>query len=361
MKDQELDQIIKDVSPIGSEQVDALDLRGAELELMEEIMATDVVKPTVRRQEPRRPLGRRPLLAFAGLVAATATAVLGALAINSTSTGPKVGSAFAASAVRVAEANPRLLLDAPGWRVSRADEFAVNDGEMTFSNGSKTLDVHWRPADLYQQYLDDRHDAGPASPIPLLGQSGTLFHYLGAGADYATILPPTTKTFVEIRGNLGSKAAYLAALRSLKATDVNTWLSALPPAVVRPVDRAALVQQMLKGIPVPEGYSASSLESGDTVANRESLAFSVAESVSCAWFDEFRAAKAVGDNSQADAAFGALRTVRHWPVVVKTDPSGTWAETITQFFPDMRAGTLKPGSDNPYRFGYSDALWCDRF
>jgi hypothetical protein len=42
---------------------------------------------------------------------------------------------FAAAAIRVAEANPRLLVTAPGWKIVRANEFEPDAGELIFSNG----------------------------------------------------------------------------------------------------------------------------------------------------------------------------------------------------------------------------------
>ena len=74
--------------------------------------------------------------------------------------------------MRVAEANDRLLIDLPGWRVSRADEFTVEAGEMTFTDGSHEVDLEAQPAGQYADVLADRaqwlaarsdHHARPSS------------------------------------------------------------------------------------------------------------------------------------------------------------------------------------------------------
>src|SRR4051812_7253854 len=60
---------------------------------------------------------RRALLLVAATVAAAAAALVGT---NLSDRGG--GTAWAAALVRVAETAPRLLVDAPGWNVTRADE-----------------------------------------------------------------------------------------------------------------------------------------------------------------------------------------------------------------------------------------------
>lgn len=43
-------------------------------------------------------------------------------------------------------------------------------------------------------------------------------------------------------------------LSPVQDVDVDTWLSAMPPGVVKPIDRAATVDGILAGIPVPSGF-----------------------------------------------------------------------------------------------------------
>ena len=47
--------------------------------------------------------------------------------------------------MRAAQASPRLLVDADGWKVTRVDEWAEGTGEMTFGNGQRQLEVRWMP------------------------------------------------------------------------------------------------------------------------------------------------------------------------------------------------------------------------
>src|SRR5260370_2132385 len=60
---------------------------------------------------------------------------------------------IAGGGIWVAEASPRLLVTAPGWAITRADEFEPDSGELTFSDGSHRFELHWYPA---QQYRRDR-------------------------------------------------------------------------------------------------------------------------------------------------------------------------------------------------------------
>jgi hypothetical protein len=91
-----------------------------------------------------RKFRRRGVLLVAATVAAAAAA-LGGISLSDRGSA----TAWVAALVRVAETAPRLLVGAPGWNVTRADEFGVGKGEMTFGHGSGRLDLRWdRGADL---------------------------------------------------------------------------------------------------------------------------------------------------------------------------------------------------------------------
>ena len=142
-----LDQVLRDAAPIDDEQVRALSLDALETELREAILLHG------RREEPRRPAGRRrPLRWRLPGLAAAAVAAAAVLAVTLTGGGEKLGTsperAWAKPALRVANAVPRLLIGRPGWTVTRADEFSVLEGEMTLRNGARRVDLFWRPGPL---------------------------------------------------------------------------------------------------------------------------------------------------------------------------------------------------------------------
>ena len=194
--------------------------------------------PPEHRRRPRTVLA----LAAAAAVALTAILLFSGLLGGRGDGGP----AFAAAAIRVAEANPRLLVTAPGWKIIRADEFEADSGELTFSDGSHGSKSTGIPPPS-TEHLHDRGLESSPEHGTLLGQETTTVDY--GRKEYATMLSPQGSVFIEVRGQLGSRSAYDGILHSLKPVDVDTWLSAMPPSTVRPEARALAVEQLLRGVP----------------------------------------------------------------------------------------------------------------
>lgn len=284
--------------------------------------------------EWRRPRRRRAALAL-GLAAA---AVLAAVLVATSWLGGPGGERpeFAAAAIRVAEANPRLLVTAPDWRIARADEFEPDSGELTFSDGSRQLELHWYPAQLYESYLRDRANVSTPEHGTLLGQEATTVDY--SRQEYATMLSPQGGVFIEVRGKLGSKGAYDEILHSLQPVDVQTWLAAMPPSTVRPDARAGEVDQMLRGIPLPAGFDATALRSEGSISDRSSLAVKVGNAVACAWAQSWIAARAAGDQAAAREAVAVLASSPSWPIVRTT--KSPWFSNYAIVVKEMRAGKL---------------------
>lgn len=257
-------------------------------------------------------------------------------------------SAYGAEVRAVAEANQRLLLDAPGWKVSRVDEFTAAEGEMSFANGKKQLDVHWRPAAYYDSFLADRAHGNTKQPITLLGQNGTMFRY-GTTTDYTTILPVKGPNFLEIRADVGSEAAYKELIGKLKPVGVEEWLDAMPASAVKPEENKKVVDGMLEGLPVPTGFDKAPLYQ-QTVNDRYQVGARVTGAVSCAWLDQWTAAKKSGDTAKATEAVTAMKTSSGWPILKEMDKEGDYPEVIWEYA-DLIAKDQAPT-------GYVDGLGC---
>ena len=311
----------------------------------------------------------RPGRAALGLSAGLASvAVLAALVLFA---GGSVGGgsqpAFAAAAIEVAEANPRLLVTAPGWKVIRADEFEADAGELSFSDGAHELQVTWYPAREYGSYLRDRAQVSTPVKATLLGHSATTVHYED-GADFATMLSPQGAVFVEIRGKLASKDEYETVLHSLRAVDVDTWLGAMPASVVRPESRAAVVEGMLQGVPIPPGFDVTALENESSVLDRYQLGAKVTGAVSCDWLERWAAAADAGDAARAQASVNAMATSPDWPVLRQMADEGGWSSTVWMFARQIAQGRLdrgvsaysveEDGSKVAYGPAYATALNC---
>jgi len=252
---------------------------------------------------------------------------------------------FAAAAVEVAEANPRLLVTAPGWSIVHARSFEVDQGSLIYKNdehrlygpGGRQLNLTWYPARLYRERLrENGHACCHVSKLEtstLLGQRATTFAYPGQHPNFTTVLSPQGNVFIELTGSFGGKEEYEALLRSLRSVGVEAWLSAMPAEVIRPAARSAAIAQMLRGIPVPPDFDASALQfrvmpgppgpdtSGpqtkSALTDRFMLGKSVTGAVACGWLRRWLSATRTGNDAAAREAVEAMGTARHWPVLLR--------------------------------------------
>jgi hypothetical protein len=285
-------------------------------------------------------------------------AALAALLILGNSVGGSGGPAFAAAAIEVAEANPRLLVTAPGWSVTDAGEFEAGEGEVSFGDGTHRLAVNWYPARFYRRYLRDRALVSSPGASTLLGQKATTIRYAlnGGGAEYATMLSPQGPVFVEIRAGLGSRAEYDAVLHSLRRVSVDTWLGAMPKSVVGPDDRAEVVGRMLRGVPLPPGFDLAALEGEDSVLSHYQLAVKVAGTISCGWVESWLAAIKAADGPRAREAVEAMATSHHWAMMPALVKGGGWSANVWSAASALATGQINQGAAgqvvNPDGTGY---------
>ncbi|MFC9692902.1 hypothetical protein ACFTSF_30410 [Kribbella sp. NPDC056951] len=356
MNDRELDRLIARANPFGDDSVRHLPTDSAESELLEEILTT--TEPATRLRPSRR---RRIALGAAAAVAvAAAIAVVGAVLPKDSPVAPFVApqSAYGAEVRAVAEANERILIDDPAWKISRVDEFTKESGAMTLANGDKTFEITWYPAKDYKSYYDDRFQGTAGhSEVEVLGQKGTLFRYANDGFDFAFMLPSKGPSFVETRADLGSEEAYRAILGKLKKVDVDTWLAAMPEEVVKPEKVRAAVDQMLKEVTVPKGFNAAPLYQ-ETVIARYHLGARVTSAASCAWLDQWSAATKSGDKAKAAEAVKAMQGSKSWKILHDMNAEGDTPEMIW-LLADEIAGKVKPeAKSGKPADGYQEALGC---
>lgn len=344
MTDEELDLLVGQASPISDSQVASFDLGSGELDLMEAIMSTTLEAPTpLEPANHSRPSRRRPLLVVAvTALAAAAASVVGVVALGPDGKGG--GSAYAAEVVAIAEANERLLI--PGWSVTRADDFSVDVGEMTFSDGSHEVGLRWGPGSDYAIYVDDLShpkETDQLGSVTVLGRPGLMFRYIGS-EEYTTLVEPDGAHYLEVRGNVGSESVFRQVLGSLYTVDVDTWLDAMPANVVKPTDRTAAIDQMLVGIPLPAGFDRSALDASASVSDRYQLGAKVTGAVLCGWFDQWFTAMEQGDAAAATAASDALVTSHGWPILQEMVNSGDWPRVVWEYADATAGGTVGSGA-----------------
>jgi hypothetical protein len=304
---------------------------------------------------PHRARRRRPLFALP----IGAAAVAGLALVLVLSGGRDSNSAWAAPVLRVANAVPRLLVGVDGWRVRRADQFAVHTGEMTFGDGTHALELRWQSAQDRSSLVKDRSNSTVRlATVSVNGHEAQVFRYRGTTNDHTAIWRSGAYV-LELRGAL-DQDAFLAVLRSLHTVDVNSWLEAMPDNVVRPGDRAAAVRVMLEGVPVPPGFDTAALAAGNDVRDRYQLGAAVTGAVACAWIGRWADARKHGDNAKLRAAVGAMATSRGWPVLHAMDHEGDYPEVLWMYADAIGGdGTVVGGKKVTVEESYSEALGCD--
>jgi hypothetical protein len=302
----------------------------------------------VRTRSGRNGIFSRHRGASLGLGGIVGVAVIAALILLSGgSVRDGAHPTFAAAAVEVAEANPRLLVTAPGWSILHARSFEVDSGELIYGDGEhpaygpggRQLDLTWYPVRFYRSMLRDhsrvRTRAGHPRPVTstLLGQRATTFAYSGQHPNYTTIFSPEGNVFIAISGSFGSRQEYEALLHSLRRVGVDAWLEAMPPEVIRPAARSQAIAQMLQGLPVPPGFdpatmhfrdvpvppgsNEAALQSESALTDRFMLGKAVAGAVACDWIQRWLSATRSGDGAAAREAVEAMGTAAHWPVLLQ--------------------------------------------
>jgi hypothetical protein len=314
--------------------------------------AKQTLSTRITAQSSSRRRSRRSILPIA-VALALAAAVVGVSLV-----GRGGETAWAAELVRVAQAAPRLLVGDPGWKVTRADQFSADFGEMTFSDGDRVLELRWQPAQEYQPLVRDRAASSDLrDTAPVEGVQATLFRYEGTN-DFTAIWLHG-RSVLEARGIASDVAEFRTALAALHAVDVDAWLSAMPESVVKPQNRAEVVEEMLAGIPLPPGFDVAALRRGDAVRDRYQLGAQVAGAVACAWIERWVAAGHAGDEAVTRGALEAMATSRSWPVLREMEDEGDYPEVLWEYADAMAANAaVMGGKQLTVEESYKRALGC---
>ncbi len=350
MTDEQLDQMVRDADPNRPEVIEHLD--GAEQILLEEIMSV----PHVHRSVFRRTAG-------ALVAAALVTGVLAASTVlrerpDDRSAAPPAAPAvlgdqpivYSAAVLKAAEGNPRLLIDQPGWKVKHVNGFADQYGAITFDNGGPQLEMNWYPADQYDDYHIDRLHVSKPVPVEVDGRPGDRFRY--SDNDFAVMLRPRDRTFVELRAQGLTRDAFDRVLADVKHVDVPTWLAALPATIVTPGRANSAAAKILADIPLPPGFDTGTLE---TVGTNDAYQFGAAVTgrVGCGWIAEWIRADRAGDKAARGKASDALRGSHRWKVLHEMKDEGGWSEVFWETADGVAAGNTSNG--------YAAAIGCDTY
>lgn len=228
-------------------------------------------------------------------------------------------TAYAAEAIKVAEANRRLLATEPGWRVEYAQFESPTYGEVQFGDekglegGGDYLSTNWYPPeDLKMRTRPE------GQPVEIGGEEGYFYPASSSGEFYA-VLPPLNGSFLLINGSAKSAEEFRKRLESMESVDVEAWLGAMPDSVVLPQDQASATEKLLEGVPLPPDFDLSTIESKGLPEDEYQFAAYVLRGVYCGWLDRWWFAQKAGDAAVAEDAIDQLQAAPRWPALAE-DP-----------------------------------------
>lgn len=341
MTSEQLDSRLRASDPLGRAPSAEDTLGGALSELRREIVVAEPVQAAPRTAAAWRPFRIRPLILAGSLLLIAAVALVVGLRPGEESTG----TAYAAEAVKVAEANPRLLLGDPDWRVSYAQWDSPSYGEIEFTPRAGGLsrghlDMSWMPINEWRGRARDWIRATTGSPETgkVDGVEAQVYAVAGDPHMFIGVMPPQGDLGVLFRGTASDEQGFVDRLASLEATDVDTWLAAMPPSVVLPDYAEDRLSRVLEGVSLPADTESSGLSPASMPQSEAQFDAYVLRGAFCSWLDEWWAADQQGDDGAAAAAIAELLRAPEWPALQQGPEAATLRADFRQYAQTVAEG-----------------------
>jgi hypothetical protein len=407
MRTEKIERELRAANPVAKQTLAALDLSASEVALGETILSefTAAGESIAPDSGSRRRRSVWLLTAMAATATAAAALVILVAGTGSRSTTP----AYGAELVRFAESTPLLLLEGPDWRVDSVAQTGEGlymarssrgTGSMEFVTGPPIANEiarisadgsvsrmapkadRQRKVELSWRSPQGLRFPGPTFPrpirLPVLDTTALVntraetayietkawkkrIDWGGPGDREMAAIWKEDGYIVEMRAWVSNKAAFEERLGWLSRVDSETWLNAMPPSVVKAADHDAAVRVMLKGIPVPEGFSASQIPDEGLTTNRDQVAGLVTGIVSCQWFRQWGEARRTGDRAAEAEAEEAMATSKHWPILREMAKDGGYSPLVWQLAAAMPSGMWERGPHRWRLLPKAEALGCARW
>ena len=186
----------------------------------------------------------------------------------------------------------------------------------------------------------------------MLGGSGQLWAY--STNDHTVIREVEAGHWMEFRGSGMDEATYRTLLDQLRIVGIKDYELALGDAfiaqagAIRRRDRDAVRDH--RGLRRRVAWRSDRSTSSPNQQDPYQLGAEVTGQYTCAWLDEFAAARDAGDDERAAEAARVLGTSREWPVLQLMDSEGDFPDVVWQYADDVAAGRVPEG--------YKQGLGC---
>jgi hypothetical protein len=417
MKTREMERALATADPVDRGRLDGIDLEAMEADLLADLEA-DFSAPELDAPRSRLRRPRRFALAFGSAALAVALAAVLVLAGGGSNHPSR---AYGAELVRFAESTPLLLLEGPGWRVQNVNEtghgvYTPRDtrgtGSMEFVTGKpipyesvrltcvrevmsrsgkfpickaeresgmlpaavrqRKVELRWfrgSLADWISMAHESPHPHGQRwVKLPVLDTTADVdtraeffVNQGGPGNRQMTALWAEDGYVLELKAAVPDLAAFEERLDWLTRVDSQTWLDAMPAKVVKAADHDAAVREMLKGIPVPKGFTPAQIPDEGLTTDRYQVGASVTGIVSCLWFRQWGEARRAGDRAAAVEAEKAMATSRHWSILREMAKDGAYQQTVWKLAAEMPSGYREYAGHKWPLLPQAEALGCARW
>ncbi|MFC5727360.1 MULTISPECIES: hypothetical protein [Nocardioides] len=338
---------------ITDEAVRLLPVQEGRAELLEEIMATTPLE-SLDQTDDVPPSRRGRWLPVIGAAAAVAALVGGVMWLGDQADSSTENLPVATSPGAAIDGGDRAVLLADGWVVRHAIE-GLHGGELGYVNGSRELDIHWRPAATYDRYVNDRAaDNAPAEEVDVLGKTALMWAY--SANDHTVIRPVEGQFTLEVRGMGMDEKAFRALLGQLRLVGESELEAHLPAHFVTGAERPTVLAEMLEPLPLPDGFDRTGIKSEEYT--RYHLGARVSGAVACAWIEQYLEARKAGDAMRATEAQDALGTARDWPVLREMESEGDWSAVLWNYADIVVAG-VDDQTPKDVIGSYRGGLGCD--
>lgn len=336
LTDTELDALVASTTPFDDPIVAQVSLDAAAAALLAGICAAERPRDDVVAMPIRRP-SRRRRTPRALEVAAAVVAVVAGSFVASDVLDRDQGTAWSAEMVAFAESTPRVL-PTGGWEVDHLYD-GEGSGEMDLTDGAgRLITLNWYPAERFDEYVADRAaDGRRVDGVEVLGREVEAFD---DGSFYALWVQGDRA--IELRAYDSDEGGFRELAAGLREVGVDEWLEALPAGTVAPGERPEVIDEMVRGIPLPPGFDLGPVRDAERAGSRHSLGVELTRAIACGWGDVWTTATETGDADAVQRANAAMATSHDWPILHEMfEESG--ADVVWALADAMPSGTLVSG------------------